>query len=49
MIIFEKNNLRISLLTPRLIRTEVGAFTDMPTQTVVNREFGEVEYSIVVL
>ena len=47
MIIFEKNNLRISLLTPRLIRTEVGAFTDMPTQTVVNREFGEVEYSIV--
>ena len=46
MIIFEKNNLRISLLTPRLIRTELGAFTDMPTQTVVNRDFGEVEYRI---
>ena len=47
MIIFEKNDLRISLLTPRLLRTELGAFTDKPTQTVVNRDFGEVEYSII--
>ena len=46
MIIFEKNNLRISLLTPRLIRTELGAFTDKPTQTVVNRDLGELEYRI---
>ena len=46
MIIFEKNNLRISILTPRLLRTELGAFTDKPTQTVVNRDFGEVEYKV---
>ena len=46
MIIFEKNNLRISLLTPRLLRTEVGGFTDLPTQTVVNRDLGDVEYRI---
>ena len=46
MIIFEKNNLRISILTPRLLRTELGAFTDKPTQTVVNRDLGEVEYKV---
>ena len=47
MVVFEKNNLRISLLTPRLLRTELGAFTDKPTQTVVNRDLGEVAYSVI--
>ena len=46
MIIFEKNNLRISILTPRLLRTELGSFTDKPTQTVVNRDLGEVKCSV---
>ena len=46
MIIFEQNDLRISLLTPRILRTEKGAFTDLPTQVVINRDFGDVKYSI---
>ncbi len=46
MIVFEKDDLRISLLTSRLLRTEKGAFCDMPTQTVINRDFGKVEHSL---
>ena len=46
MIIFEQNDLRISLITTRLLRTEKGAFTDLPTQTVINRDLGEVEYNL---
>ena len=55
MIIFKNDYLRISLLTPRLLRTEIaahqdmpgdGIFTDLPTQTVQNRDFGKVEYSL---
>ena len=46
MVIFERGDLRISLITPRLLRTEKGAFCDAPTQTVQNRDFGEVKYSL---
>ncbi len=55
MIIFKNDYLRISLITPRLLRTEVGAFndlpcggffTDLPTQTVLNRDFCDVEYNL---
>ena len=46
MIIFQENELRISLLTPRVLRTEKGAFCDLPTQTVINRDFGEVKYTL---
>ena len=55
MIIYQNDYLRISLLTPRLLRTETAAytdvsvrgfFTDLPTQTVQNRDFGEVDYSL---
>ena len=55
MIIFKNDYLRISLLTPRLLRTEIGAgldlpvggiFTDLPTQTVQSRDFGEVPYTL---
>ena len=46
MIIFEHKNLRISLITPRLLRTEKGAFTDLPTQTVQCRDLGGVEYNL---
>ena len=41
MIVFENENLRISAITPRLIRTEKGHFTDLPTQTVLNRDFDD--------
>ena len=47
MVVFEKKKLRISLLTPRLLRTEKGNFMDFPTQTVQNRDFGEVKYTII--
>ena len=46
MVIFKENDLRISLLTPRLLRTEKGAFCDLPTQTVVARDFGDVKYTL---
>ena len=46
MVIFEKGDLRISLITPRLLRTEKGIFTDLPTQTVQNRDFEEVKYTL---
>lgn len=46
MVVFEKDDLRISLLTPRLLRTEKGSFTDLPTQTVINRDFAPVKYSL---
>ena len=41
-IVYEAGNLRISLITPRLLRVEKGPFTDLPTQTVWNRDLGEV-------
>ena len=46
MVVFEQNDLRISLITSRLIRTEKGSFTDLPTQTVQNRDFVELKYTI---
>ncbi len=46
MVIFEEKDLRISLLTPRLLRTEKGIFTDLPTQTVQNRDFEPREYAL---
>ena len=46
MIIFEQNNLRISLITSRLLHVEKGAFTDLATQTVVNRDFEKAEYTL---
>ena len=47
MVIFQEKDLRISLITPRLLRTEKGAFTDLPTQTVQNRDFsGDIEHKL---
>ncbi len=56
MIIYKNDYLRISLIAPRLIRTETaalldvstrgGLFTDLPTQTVQNRDFCRIEYSL---
>ena len=46
MIIFEQNNIRISLITSRLLRVETGAFTDLATQTVINRDFEKTEYKL---
>ncbi len=54
MIIYKNDYLRISLITDRLLRTEIaantdigrGVFTDLPTQTVMNRDFCEVKYKL---
>ena len=43
-LVFQNKSLRISLLTPCLIRVETGCFTDLPTQTVWNRNLGLVPY-----
>jgi len=37
--VFQTKHMRITLLTPCLLRLESGAFTDLPTQTVWNRDF----------
>ena len=48
MVIYELDNLRISILSPRLVRTETGAFTNLPTQTVQNRDFyKDIEYKVI--
>ncbi len=45
-IVYEDSGVRVALLTSRLLRVESGTFTDMPTQTVWNRNLGEVEYQL---
>ncbi len=46
MIIYQEKDLRISLITPRILRTEKGAFCDLPTQVVQNRDLGKINYSV---
>ena len=45
-IVLQRDTLRISLLTPELLRVETGNFTDLPTQTVWNRDLGEIPFSL---
>lgn len=45
-IVYQDAEVRVALLTSRLIRVEKGIFTDLPTQTVWNRNLGEVSYEI---
>lgn len=40
--VFKTSRMRLTLLTPCLLRLETGTFTDMPTQTVWNRDFPKV-------
>lgn len=40
--VFKTKHMRITLLTPCLLRLESGNFTDLPTQTVWNRNFPKV-------
>ena len=46
MVIFEYNDLRVSLITPRLLRTEKGNFTDLSTQMVQDRNFENPQYTL---
>ena len=41
-VVFQRDDLRITMLTPCLMRLEKGEFTDLPTQTVWNRDLGPV-------
>ena len=43
-IIFQEGPLRISAVSPRIIRIEKRAFTDLPTQTVWYRDHGIVPF-----
>ena len=45
-IVYQSADVRISLVTPCLMRVEKGAFTDLPTQTVWNRDLGEVAWQL---
>ena len=48
--IIRKNNVRLSLLTDRLLRVEVNRkchFTDEPTQSVINRNFSAPQFKVV--
>ena len=40
--VFKTKHMRITLLTPQLLRLETGNLTDLPTQTVWNRDFPKV-------
>ena len=46
MVIYEQNDMRISLITPRLLRIEKGAFTDYPTQTVLTRDLDAPSFTL---
>ena len=37
--VFKTKHMRVTVLTPNLLRLESGNFTDLPTQTVWNRDF----------
>ena len=45
-VVLQTAKVRISLLTPCLLRLESGHFTDLPTQTVWNRALGCVSYRL---
>ena len=45
-VIYEHGGLRLSLLTPCLLRVEKGNPTDLPTQTVANRVFAPVKADV---
>ena len=46
MVIFEQGGIRVSLILPSVVRIECGDFVDLPTQTVINRDFGIIEHSL---
>ena len=45
--ILEIGEVRLSVLTPCLLRVETGHFTDMPTQRVWNRDLGNVDFTVI--
>ena len=45
-VVLNEAGVRISLLTPCLLRVETGCLTDLPTQSVWNRDLGAVPYTV---
>ena len=41
--VFKTKHMRVTVMTPCLLRLETGNFTDLPTQTVWNRDFPKVQ------
>lgn len=44
--VFVENDLRVSALSSRILRLEKGAFADLPSQTVVCRNFDKPQFNI---
>ena len=42
--VLKNDKLRITVLTPCMLRLETGHYTDLPTQSVWNRDLGKVDY-----
>lgn len=45
-LVYHRESLRLTLLTPRLLRVEQGSVTDLATQTVWNRELETVSWEL---
>ena len=46
MVVFQKNDIRISLVLPNVLRVEKGAWTDMPTQIIQHRSHDVGTYTL---
>ena len=46
MVIYQEKDLRISLLLPDVVRVEKGRWTDLRTQTVFFRHFGDIPHTL---
>ena len=46
MIVFTQKDLRVSLILPEVLRVEKGTWADLPSQTVLYREFGKVPHTL---
>ena len=46
MVIYEKNDVRLSLILPDVLRVEKGSRTDLPTQIVQHRDFGPIPHTL---
>ena len=45
-VVYQQENLRLTLITPRMLRIEKSSYTDMPTQTVWNRNLGDASWEL---
>ena len=46
MVVFQKNDIRISLVLPNVLRVEKGVWTDLPTQIIQHRDHDVGTYTL---